>query len=286
MSKINIVLDSTMLDTFMSCECKFNYRFNMNKVTVDKADPLERGSLLHLGYETYFNGIKRGKNFKERIDESLAVIRSESALTNLESSKVDQLIVAFNESCTYYQSRDEQMEVLAVEQPFSYVLYEDEVIRIVMIGKIDLLVNEPGYTNLPYDHKSYEREYPLDRKANQFCNYSYACGSNYLMVNKVGLQKTLSIPQKHKRVPLSYDPLFHEQWKQNVIDWSYRYLECVQNGRWPLNITSCTKYNRPCEYTEVCDSSGLEAKIYKLEANFNIAPPWDVSKSLGERSDK
>lgn len=286
MSKYNICLDSTMLDTLMSCECKFNYRFNLNKVTVEKADPLERGSLLHLGYETYFNGVKNGKNFKERIDESLAVIRSESTLTELPTEKVDRLIIAFNESCEYYQSRDEQMEVLAVEQAFSYVLYEDEIIKIVMIGKIDLLVNEPGYTNLPYDHKSYEREYPLDRKANQFCNYSYATGSNYLMVNKVGLQTTLPVIKKHKRIPLSYDPLFHAQWKENIVKWSYRYLECVQTNEWPLNVTSCSKYNRPCEYTEVCDSSGIEAKLYKLEANFNVAPIWDVSKSLGMRDDK
>lgn len=283
MAKINIVLDATMLDTFMSCECKFNYRFNLNKTLPTKAPQLDRGSLLHLGFETYFNALKNKVEFKDRLDESLAAISKESLLTELDNELVQRLKDVFVESCTVMRDRDEQMEVLAVEQPFSYVLHEDETIRLVMIGKIDLLVNEPGYVNLPYDHKSYERDFPLDRKANQFCNYVFATGGNYLIVNRVGMQTTIIPSKKHKRVPLSYDPIFLEEWKKNVIKWSYRYLDCVIDNEWPMNTTSCNKFNRPCEYTEICESSGIEAKMYKLTTNYEDAPIWDVSKALGER---
>jgi hypothetical protein len=42
-----------------------------------------------------------------------------------------------------------------------------------------------------------------------------------------------------------------------------------------MNETSCNKYNRLCEFHEVCDSSGNEAKIYKLEQLFVEKDPWD-----------
>ena len=286
MNKVNIVLDATMIDTFMSCEAKFDMRFNKNKIPITKAKPLDRGALIHSGFESYFNGLKSNLSFDKSLVAGIESMRSESVLTDLENDEINLYINAFSESCNFYRSRDEQMEILAVETPFSYLLHEDETIRLIMIGKIDLLVNEPGYSNLPYDHKSYERSYPLDRKSAQFCNYAYAMNSNYLMINKVGLQKTLTVEQKHKRLPLSYDPLFLEQWKQNTIAWAYRYLECTQSGIWPLNTTSCNKFNRECEYSEVCNSSGIEAKTYKLEANFNTAEVWDVSKSLGKKEDE
>lgn len=280
---INVVLDATMLDTFMSCECKFNYRFNLNKIPVGSAKPLERGTVIHSGFEHYFKSLQNRVTFNDSLASGIDAMKKDAVLTDLTVEEVDLYIKSFTESCNYYRSRDEQMEILAVEQAFQYLLHEDEVMRLYMIGKIDLLVNEPGYNNLPYDHKSYERTYPTDKKAVQFCNYAYATGSNYLMVNKVGLQKTLSIEQKHKRIPLSYDPLFMEEWKDDMVNRAYQYLECVTTNKWPRNVTSCMKYNRPCEYTEVCDSSGIEAKVYKLEANFNVSPIWDVSKSLGER---
>lgn len=280
---INIVLDSTMLDTFMSCECKFNYRFNLNKVPTTKAEPLDRGTIIHIGAESYFKGIKNNIPYNERIEQLTEVIHKEWLIdSELPEEKLRYITKCFIESCEIFRDRDERMEILAVEEPFQYLLHADETMNLYMIGKIDLLVNEPGYEKLPYDHKSYERSSPLDRKAMQFCNYSYACNSNYLMVNRVGLQTTIKPTEKHKRVPLSYDPLFHEQWKQNTIKWASRYLDCAINNEWPMNTTSCNKYNRPCEYTEVCDSSGIEAKTYKLEANFSTTKQWDVSASLGK----
>jgi hypothetical protein len=71
-----------------------------------------------------------------------------------------------------------------------YLLYEDDDIRIYMTGKIDLRVNTKGYTNLPYDHKTFSRSSPVNQMSNQFKNYCTA-KSNYLIVNRIGLQKTL-----------------------------------------------------------------------------------------------
>jgi len=285
MSKVNIVLDATMLDTFQTCACKFNYRHNLNKVTPDKATPLDRGSLVHDGNEAYYNALKSGEGWINAVQLAREAVQIKSKESNLEPAAISRIIDVLEEHYDYWKITDLNYEILAVEQPFMYCLHETDLYRIMMIGKIDLLVNDyqqnHHYENLVIDHKSYDREYPVRERTNQFLNYVNASGSNYLVVNKIGFQTSIPVEKKMKRIPLSYNDLMLEQWRANVIKWVELYMECVAEGVWPMNDTSCTKFNKICEYDEVCNSSGIEAKMYKLEMNFNTAEPWDVSKSLG-----
>jgi len=281
MSKLNIVLDATMLDTFQVCPEKFNLRFNKNKVTPVKATALDRGSLVHTGFEHYYTSLMKGMSFEESLEKMTAAIRLAGVESDLDPSICQRTLDVLTENVTYYKNTDLSYQIKAVEHPFAYELFEDEVLKIIMIGKIDLLVDTESYVNLPIDHKSYDREYPTMRMTNQFRNYVYATNSQILLVNKVGFQTSLTAEKKYKRVPLSYDQLCLEQWKQNVIKWVYIYIDCVANDSWPLNETSCNKFNRLCEYYDVCDASGWESKLYKLETQFKTDTPWDVAKSLG-----
>lgn len=285
-NKINIVLDATMLDTFLMCPAKFNYRFNLNKTTLEKGAALDKGGVAHVGFEAYYKALQARQSFGDCLKlahEAIDLYVANEEDSTLESNEINFIHHTIEENLKHWQFEDNKFEILDVEKPFMYILHEDDDVRIVMIGKIDLLVNVDSYRNLPIDHKTFSRSGPVYRKTNQFCNYVYATQSNYLLVNRVGLQTSLKPQEKFKRLPLSYDPLFLEQWKQNVIKWCYYYLDCVVNKSWPLNDTSCDKFNRLCEYYEICDSSGVDAKIYKLEVNFKTAEKWDVSKALGEK---
>lgn len=278
---IDICLDATMLDTFLDCPAKFNYRFNMNRHTLVKATPLDKGDLIHKGFEPYYLALKEKNSFEEALEKAKKGFDIATIDSDLEPDDIRNMKNSLIESIHFWRNVDFRYEVLAVESPFAYVLYTDNYIRITMIGKIDLLVNDGAYRNMPVDHKSYSRDFPLSKLANQFCNYSFACKSNYLLVNRVGLQTSLPPEKKHKRQPLSYDSIFLNQWKQNVIEWCYDYVNCVADNKWRMNTTSCTKYNRICEYYDVCNSSGIDAKIYKLNTDFKDGPKWDVAKSLG-----
>lgn len=286
-NKINVVLDATMLDTFQSCPAKFNYRFNHNKTTVVKAKPLDRGTLVHSALEAYYGSLKGTPNnwheAMERMKQALAAYSIES---DLPVEDINRAYEVLYESCVRWRDRDLRFEILEVEKSFAYLLHEDENLRIVMIGKIDLLVNFEStgsfYENCPIDHKTYERDFPLKRLGNQFCNYANATKSNYLFVNRIGFQTSIKPEIKHKFIPLSFDPIFLKQWEQNTIRIVQDYVACHADNSWPMNLTSCDKFNRLCEYYEVCDSSGQEAKFYKLNANFNTAEVWDVSQSLGK----
>jgi hypothetical protein len=284
---ITIMLDATMTDTFMSCEEKFFLRFKLNKSVTEKPFALDNGTLLHIGLEGYYKLLAEGASFKERKDRmhndiDLAYATEDSDLQSHEMTRLHEVL---DECQTFWRVRDERMTIKAVENSFAYKLHENSDFILMMIGKIDLLVDEDNFIDLPYDHKSYQREFPTKRLANQFINYAHATNSNYLFVNKVGFQTSLPSEKKFRRISLAFDPLFIEQWRQNMIRVAYRYLECEADGVWIKNFTSCDKYGRLCEYHELCDSSGEDARIYKLQTNFKTLPPWDVSSSLTRKRD-
>ena len=255
----------------------------------EKAKPLDFGTLTHQGLEVYFNQLAVGVHFNDRMNATLLKMKElASDVTESNVDVVEELPVLLNavsQSCEYWRFEDEHLEILAVETPFDYILHEDDYIRIIISGKIDLLVNKPAmgggasYTNLPYDHKSTSRDFPVDRLDDQFINYTIPTGSNFLIVNKIGLQKTLKPEEKFKRIPLSYDPLIVQQWKDNTIETIVNeYLSSVVRNSFPMNEGSCRKFGRLCEFYPVCDSSGEPAKEFKLNSMFVDREPWDKYK--------
>lgn len=291
--KVNIVLDASKIDLFETCPARYNFRHNHNRVLplIHKAKALDMGSLAHGGLEVYYKLLGEGIHYDERMQSCLMKIRELSSNpneSNSEPEEVDTILQAVEQSCDYWRAEDENsLEVLGVEQPFAYQLYEDETVRIIISGKIDLLVNFKGigrsasYERLPIDHKTFSRESPLLRKSNQFINYCNVVESNYLVVNRIGLQKTLKAEDKFKRLPLSYDPIYIQAWKDNLIAMLLNeYLGCIASGAWVEKPTSCNKFNRLCEYYSICDSSGQDAKDNKLENEFIVGEAWDVTKNL------
>ncbi len=297
--KANIILDASKIDIFETCPARYNFRHNHNKalpLMYRKAEALEKGSLAHEGLAVYYNMLKEQQPYDDRIQACLMKIRELAAdpeNNSLEANEVSILLRAIEQSCDYWRADDENcLEVLAVETPFAYELYEDESIRIIISGKIDLLVNYHGvgrqasYERMPIDHKTYSKDGPVQRKSNQFINYCNAVESNYILINRIGLQdpdakKPMSAEDKMKRLPLSYDPIYIADWKSNLTKMILNeYLTCVAESYWPEKPTSCYKFNRLCEYYEICDTSGQENKDRKLEDNFVTIAEWDVTKNL------
>ncbi len=291
-NKANIVLDMSMLDLFILCPCRYNYRHNHQKALPieQKGKALDYGSMAHEGFEYYFKTLQAGKHFNDAVHagiERIQIFASDPELSNVDEEETNLILSAFQQSCEFWRHEDETFEILEVEQAFAYVLFEDEYIRIIITGKIDLLVNKPalgrnaGYTNLPLDHKTFQRDFPVPRLSNQFQNYCNAVQSNFIIVNRVGLQKTLKPEEKYKRIPLSYDRIILDDWKKNI---TYiilnEYATCLSEGYWPMRTTSCFAWNRGCEYLRICEASGAEAKAFGLEQHYMIAPMWDVTKKL------
>lgn len=284
--KINIVMDTSQYDLFRLCEARYNYRYNMNKSLPIKAKALDRGTLVHIACETYYELLRQKMKYEYAVGSALLKVKEAGTInSDLDNDEIARIVEVMEEYFDYWRVADQNIEIVAVEQPFIYVLHEDENVKIHMAGKIDLIYNDNKYTGLPVDHKSFDRSYEVGRMGNQFKNYCTATGSNYLVVDKIGFQKTLKPHEKYLRVPVSFDPVILQEWKENVVKVIYHYLDCAANSSWPMNETSCDKWNRRCEYYEVCDSSGKEAKQFKLDSNYITIPAWDVSAALRKSSE-
>jgi len=292
-NKANIILDASKIDLFETCPKRYFFRHIRNKTlpVLYRSKSLDLGGLAHEGLAVYYQLLAEGLHFADRVQRCLMKIRAISCdvtQSNSEPEEVETLLRAIEENLDFWRAEDENnIEVLAVEQSFAYTLYEDDDVRILLSGKIDLLTNYRGlgrgadYSNLPFDHKTFSRDSVLYRKSNQFINYSSAVSSNYIVINRIGLQKSLRPDERFKRVTLSYDPIYIQDWKDNLVkEILNEYLICVAEQSWPEKPTSCNKFNRLCEYYDVCDSSGQDSKDRKLETDYVDAEEWDVTKGL------
>lgn len=283
--KMNVILDASQYDLFLLCHQRYNYRYNLNRILPIKAKPLDKGLLVHIACETYYGSLQSGAKYDFAVDSALMKCKAAGAKSDLNNDELNIVYTTMEQYFDHWRVVDQSFEIVAVENPFLYLLHEDDQIRIYMAGKIDLIVSDNRYTNLPYDHKSFERTSPINEMSNQFKNYCNALQSNTLVVNRIGFQKTLPAEQKFLRVPVQYDPLKIADWKENVILNVMEYVECRLTNRWPMNETSCDKYHRQCEYYEICNSSGIAAKNHKLLNNYIDTEPWDVSSALKKSSE-
>ena len=286
--KTNIVFSASSFNLFEWCKRKYKYAHMMRKTlpVFEKPKPLDRGTIAHKGLEVYFNQLSQGIHFNDRMQATLMKMRevaTDPAESNIDITEdMPAILSSVEQSCDFWRFEDEHLEILAVESPFDYILYEDDYIRIIISGKIDLMVNKPAmngaaeYKNLPYDHKNITRDFPTDRLDNQFINYCAPTESNYLVVNKIGMQKTLKPEEKFKRIPISYDPIFIQQWKDNVVDVVLNdYLPSLLKNSFPMRMFNCRKFGRLCEFAKVCESTGDDAKRWKLESMYVEREPWD-----------
>lgn len=302
-AKANIILDASKIDLFETCPARYNYKYNHNKVlpqsskSPSQRDALDLGTLAHEGLGTYYSLLGEGKDYPTRMDAALMKIRelsSDPEKSHSSTEEVSIVLSAVEQACDFWRAEDENcLEVLAVEQPFAYELFSDDSVRILLSGKIDLLCNFNGigrnasYKNLIMDHKTYSRDSVVLRKSNQFINYCCAVGSNYLVVNRIGLhnptaKQAKTAEEKFKRLPLSYDPVYLQSWKDNITKIILgEYLNCVAMDEWPEKCTSCNKFNRLCEYFPISDMSGTkEDKLAKLYSEYVDGEVWDVTKGM------
>lgn len=274
--KRNLVMDATILGTIQSCPFKgflsFIQHFKPNIPNVR----MEGGSLGHAVLERYYKLLKQNINFEDALNDALEIGRQSYVDMTLETADAEWIL----ETCRRYaeKNRYDGIKVLDVEKAFLMPIYEDDDLRILYSGKIDLIAEFPVIGKACLDHKFRGRKNEETILSNQFIGYAAATESPVVYVNEVGLQKTIKDDERFRRIPLSYQAGHITKWKKDVVFWGKQIDYFFQTNTWPrvFNNYIC----KGCQYNRVCMSSSDEEMIRQLKQNFYVGEEWDVSKEL------
>ena len=281
-----VILDSQILSSLQRCAARTNFYFKEDLRSIGTQAALQKGILIHQFFAAYYGRRKESGNVAEWIDcahVGLEHIKPLEAGSGLMEQDIASVTRALGQYVEHY--KHEPMEVLNVEEPFAITLYENEEedLRIVYVGVIDLICKLLDGNERVFDHKSQSRRSDFILLDDQFEGYATATSTNILTVNVIGLQASVPFEEKSRRIPLSYTPFLLERWKQHVIYWVKQYIVYDVNHEWPENHQGCNKFAL-CEFYSVCTSSSDAARAWKLKSDFVVGEKWDPTKVLENRS--
>ena len=264
--RVNIVLSPSSINSLCACPRQYFYSRIMriepdadaSDATDSKGGAKEKGILMHIALKIYYQARKKGASVQQAKDVALLYSRIKAGALTLPLPVCEFVLGQFDEYVDHYAV--ENWKVLAVEEQFSMVLHEDERIRIIIEGIIDLVVKADDII-FAVDHKTGVNKSAPSPMSNQFKAYCMAGKFKYLIVNRLALQKTKAPKEKFFRYHLTYKQDQLEEWKQDVIYWADRALYYFENQHWPRNETSCDNFGK-CSYIKICSSNGKVRKFF------------------------
>lgn len=291
MSQKIVSLDGTILNSIQSCARKTKYQFVDHIQTVDKAEALENGDLMHKMLEIYYtlrgNLSTETPVFSDFLSAGIIVNPEDPILSAVRAGRyfaskmdlpteiIEECIFQFQEYVKFYNH--DSLRPLAVEEVGSKVLFDGPELKIVYNFKIDVVM-EQGNLIIPMDHKTSRRRQEPTSLSNQFIGYCFGLNTQHIMINKIGFQKTLKPAERFQRIILTYNKERIEEWIENTIYWVQVLQEHIDNNFWPQNFTSCDKYSG-CIYNRICEKDP-ESRSYLIERDYKTGEAWDVASIL------
>lgn len=275
--QINLIIDPSVLNTFEKCPTLGKYQYVDNyKPRGRKATALERGDLLHIPMKHYYAQKKEGVEWSLAVKFATDKLLKYAPKLGLADKDIELVMTSFISYCEFY--RFETWTVIEIEKPFRLVVYEDSELRIILQGRIDLVV-DTGQVIAPVDHKSESRRADAIELSNQFMAYCYAAKSNRIIINKIGLQTSLSASEKFYRTMLSYEDDNLEEWREELIFKVREILGYAEVNWFPHRYSSCQDKYGKCMFHDVCRTHRA-ARYIKLNSQFEVTEPWDPFKNL------
>jgi len=271
-AQVSIILDSSVLNCFEKCPTLMKYQYIDNlRPRGMKSAALEKGDLIHIPLKHYYAAKKAGKDWEECVKLGYERMLKYSSKLSLDDEARNLVFTTFLSYCEFY--RFEKWQIVEIERPFRVVIYEDDELRIIIQGRIDLIV-DTGNAIMPVDHKSESRRTEAMALSNQFMCYTSAAKANNLIVNKIGLQATLKPEDKFYRTMLSYDDDNLVEWREELIFKVREMIGYAEVNYFPHRYTSCQDKYGKCIFHGVCHTSRV-ARHIRLESQFEVVEPWD-----------
>lgn len=281
------MIDSQLLNVFSECGTKFYYNFVMNVRTLFRPEAFDKGDLLHHMLKFHYKLLKHNQlaltNTEQKLRKysyteimKICINKAEKHLLtlDLDIELGQEVIKTYKQYAEYYSN--ESWQIMEVERPFAKVLWEDDELKIVYCGIIDLLTHVAIV-----DHKSSSRRGNISGLSNQFMGYAWAFNLYNVVINKIGFQKTLKPEEKFERPTMSYPSAIIEEWKVNTINTAQNLFMMLRNlpemSR-HRNFTACDKYSG-CIYQKICGTTP-DAREFIISKDYLIGEPWQPVKGL------
>lgn len=289
--------DSQIITAYQSCprKCRLSFiellRGNQTIAAIDK------GSLLHDIFEVYYSLLgdcvkPNSEKFKILADNGLVYVGEKGNKRSIAEFAMDagqifavkstidpgDALQVFYQCKEYFEhfQFDEWIPV-AVEQVGTRVIYEDANYKFIYNMKIDVVMLR-GNIYAAMDHKTSSRRQAPSDMTNQFMGYAWGLNSPYVLVNKIGFQKTLTRSERFERHLFSYMPSRIGEWVENTIETFFDIVNSMDNDRWPMRFNSCDMFTG-CNYKVICGSAPNQ-RDWAKRAHFTQGEVWDVANLL------
>lgn len=305
--KKNVIMDSQVLTTLMTCGRLTDFRFNMSLQSIKgKSNSLECGSIVHTFMEYYYKNIINGIDKTKALGFGMAAaelyIRGCQMCTDFVPTpefpkppcghKVNEFQGVKNtpkdseahktgwswalKTCEQYVEfyKNDHWVPLEVEIVKQKVLYEDDEIRIMWKAKLDLTA-DTNQSILPIDHKTMKQQRPNNSLNNQFIGQCHIMNTRNMVINKIGFQTSLKPEERFTRSIISYSAPRLMEWASDTLPFYARMLLMyAETGYFPPNYSNCEGKYGPCPFKGVCESDpGMREEELKL--NFVVGPEWN-----------
>ncbi len=270
----NVMFDSQILGTFMSCPREMDLRFNKHYTPIAGTSKAhDKGTLAHEGLRAYYEGMRTGMDYSLRVTAALQACRKLApTLLTLDS---DDILDCYSTLEQYFDhKKNEVIHVVFTEKVFTYVAYEVFPLRITVTGRIDLGILE-GSQLVPVDHKSESESWFYSALSNQFKIYALACESQRIYINRVGFQKTKKPADKFKVETITFDNDALLEFRYEVLPYyAKQMLLAAEDNFYPPNYASCIKGHFGCVFSDkyrggICNVS-RDVRQQKLDQYFKV----------------
>lgn len=271
-----LTLSPSSIETLQECPTMHNFGSILRLRPIDEnTAKMDRGSLFHEMLESHYNLIIANASLDEKIPYNEIILavteiaRQKYRDDEYEFDMVEECIKNYQDYSVYYEA--DGWEPQAVETTFSKVFYEDERNKILLEGRMDLIVKSRDNQIFPVDHKTSDKKAFPSLLSNQFMAYAWATESFNVIHNEVGFQKTYGPAQRFHRNVLSYDPTLIKEWRENIIFDALRLISYIEQGYFPKNYASC-KY---CKYKRICETTP-DAREFKISSLYHVGEAYDL----------
>lgn len=300
MPKFNLTLDSSQIYEFQTCPLKWYYKYKENLRLSNLAQKIaaDKGTLVHHLSELYYTqrALLPNGNALLQLNDAIETFKTTKVTKDLfpdDDGTLESFICQrFALYVQRYLNEDFQVQVGAngdagVEIGFSNLLFENDEVRFVLEGRLDLLIKLANGELAWVDHKTQEKTSDLYSYKTQFRTYALATGFNYGIINYIGMQqdKNNELLRNNKLFRRS---LIHFP-KEMIQEWKFKIITIFEKIYTGLTNENPEKYfyesknesacagafdSWPCEYSAICEEFNWDFKNKVKDFKYTKVKPW------------